>query len=156
MTQSDRPHSGVRQTTQESATILIVDDDPSTRLTLAAILALEDYRIVFAADAAEVRERLARIDPDVIVCDLVMDAMSGDQFCRWLQAHERWHLVPVIGVTAFDNQIVRADLLRAGADCVLLKPCNAQELRAHVHAALRTRRKYERLAAQGALDLVGT
>lgn len=139
---------------KQQSTVLIVDDDPTARLTLAAFLAPEEYRIVFAADAAEVRERLGRIDPDVIVCDLVMEDMSGDQFFRWLQAHERWHLVPIVGVTALDNEIVRADLLRAGADSVLVKPCNALELRAHVHAAIRTRRKYQRLAGSVAVDLV--
>ncbi len=133
---------------QGSATVLIVDDDPTARLTLVAILAPDEYRIVFASDAAEVRQRLARIKPDVIVCDLVMEVMSGDQFFRWLQSSGRWHFVPIIGVTGFANDVVRADLLRAGADSVLVKPCNPRELRAHVHAALRTRQKYRRLAAR--------
>lgn len=154
MTRHDH-ETGAEPVPQQSSTVLIVDDDPTARLTLAAILARDDYSIVFAADAAEVCQRLARIDPDVIVCDLVMEDMNGDQFFRWLQAHERWHLVPIVGVTAFDNEIVRADLLRAGADSVLVKPCDAQELRAHVHAALRTRRKYERLAARSAVDVIG-
>lgn len=138
-------HSARPETTQDPPTVLIVDDDPTARLTLAAVLSPDGYRIVFAADAVEVRQRLARINPDVIVCDLVMDQMSGDQFFRWLQAHERWRLVPIVGVTGLDNHVVRADLLHAGADSVLVKPCNAQELRAHVGAALRTRRKYAQL-----------
>jgi DNA-binding response OmpR family regulator len=124
-------------------TILIVDDDPAARLALAAGLSQDGYRIVFASDAAEVQQRLARVDPDVIVCDLVMEEMRGDHFIRWLQAHERWRLVPIIGVTGFDNQEVRANLLHAGADSVLVKPCRPSELRAHVRAALRTRHKYE-------------
>jgi DNA-binding response OmpR family regulator len=45
--------------------------------------------------------------------------------------------------------VVRADLLLAGADTVLVKPCSGPELRAHVKAALRTRRKYEKLAVGG-------
>lgn len=130
----------------ERPTVLIVDDDPTARLTLAAIIAPDEYHISFATDAAGARERLAHIDPDVIICDLVMGEMSGDEFFRWLQANERWNLVPVIAVTRLDNHIVRADLLLAGADSVLVKPCNGTELRAQVHAALRTRRKYERLA----------
>lgn len=130
---------------QDPPTVLIVDDDPTARLTLAAVLSPDGYRIVFASDAVEVRQRLGRINPDVILCDLVMEEMSGDQFFRWLQAHERWRLVPIVGVTGFDNHVVRADLLHAGADSVLVKPCNAPELRAHVRAALRTRRKYAQL-----------
>lgn len=133
------------------ATVLIVDDDPTARLALAAMLGPEDYHIVFAADAGEVRGRLSRIDPDVIVCDLVMAEMCGDEFLRWLQAHERWHLVPAIAVTRIDNPVVRADLLLAGADSVIVKPCNPAELRAQVRAALRTRRKYERITVRDAL-----
>lgn len=128
--------------------VLIVDDDPTARLALAAMLAPDDYRIAFATDAADVRSRLVRIDPDVILCDLVMQKMCGDELIRWLQSHERWNLVPVVVVTRIDSTVVRADLLLAGADTVLVKPCNGLELRAQVKAALRTRRKYRLLAAQ--------
>jgi DNA-binding response OmpR family regulator len=130
------------------STVLIVDDDPTARLALAAMLAPDGHHIAFASDAAEVRTRLARINPDVILCDLVMADMCGDEFIRWLQTHERWSLVPVVAVTRIDNPVVRVDLLLTGADIVLVKPCGGSELRAQVQAALRTRHKYQRLAAQ--------
>ena len=126
--------------------VLIVDDDPTARLALAAMMEPDDYRVVFATDAAEARTRLALVDPDVILCDLIMGEMCGDEFIRWLQLHERWSLVPIIAVTRIDSPVVRADLLLAGADAVLVKPCRGPELRAHVKAALRTRRRYEQLA----------
>jgi DNA-binding response OmpR family regulator len=129
-------------------TVLIIDDDPTARLALAAMMAPDGYHIAFATDAAEVRSRLPLINPDVILCDLVMADMCGDEFIRWLQSQERWSLVPVVAVTRIDNAVVRADLLLSGADIVLVKPCAGPELRAHVKAALRTRHKYARLAAQ--------
>ena len=125
--------------------VLIVDDDATSRLALAAMIAPDEYHIVFATDAAELRRRLESIHPDVIVCDLVMEGMNGDEFIRWLQGHDLWRLVPVVGVTRLDNHIVRTDLMLAGADSVLSKPCNGAELRAHVRAALRTREKYKEL-----------
>lgn len=131
---------------EQLPTVLIVDDDPTARLALAAMISPEDYRIAFATDAAELRARLELVEPDVILCDLIMKEMCGDEFIRWIQSHDRWHLVPIIAITRLDNPVVRADLLLAGADAVLVKPCNGPELRAHVAAALRTRRKYERLA----------
>lgn len=131
-------------------TIYIVDDDPAARLALAAIIAPLECRVVFGSDAADARDRLCRINPDVIICDLVMQKMCGDEFFRWLQGHERWRLVPVIGVTRFNEHVVKAELLRAGADSILVKPCNASELRAQVQAALRTRRKYVELAGRWA------
>ena len=142
-TQSNRDESR-----GEKPTVLIVDDDPTARLALAAMMAPDDYHVAFATDGSEVRARLALIDPDVILCDLIMEEMCGDEFIRWLQAHDRWHLVPIIAVTRIDSPVVRADLLLAGADTVLVKPCNGPELRAHIKAALRTRRKYENLAVR--------
>jgi len=130
-------------------TVLIVEDDATARLALAAMIRPDRLRIVFASSASEVMGRLARIDPDVIVCDVVMDGMCGDEFFRWLKAHPQWHLVPVVAVTQLDSPVVRAHLLEAGADSVLCKPCDARELRAHVHAALRTANKYAQIALQG-------
>jgi DNA-binding response OmpR family regulator len=130
---------------EPQATVLIVDDDATARLALAAIIAPDDHHVTFATNAADLRSRLPLIDPDVIICDLVMEGMSGDALFRWMQADARWCLVPIIGVTRMDSPVVRADLLHAGADAVLVKPCSAPELRAHVQAALRTRRKYVRL-----------
>jgi DNA-binding response OmpR family regulator len=127
--------------------VLIVDDDATARLAMAAMLAPDDYSLTFASDAADVRGRLDQIDPDVIICDLVMRDMCGDELFRWLQEDQRWSLVPVICVTRLDNSTLRADLLHSGADCVLVKPCNGAELRAQVSAALRTRRKFLRLVA---------
>lgn len=123
-------------------TIMIVDDDATARLAMAAMIGPDDHDLVFATDAADARARMSRIDPDVIICDLVMKEMCGDELFRWLQADPRWSLVPVICVTRLDNPVVRTDLLRAGADVVLVKPCNGAELRAQVEAALRTRRKF--------------
>jgi len=136
---------------QPAATILIIDDDPTARLALAAIIAQENYRLMFAASATEVCEHLDDIDPDVILCDRVMEDMSGDEFLRWLKSHPRWDLIPSIGVTGLDSPSARTELLHAGADSVLAKPCNGQELRAHIRAALRTRRKYEQLAMKQCL-----
>jgi CheY-like chemotaxis protein len=126
-----------------SPLVLIIDDDATARLALAAMLG-DGHRFVFATSATEVCQRLAHIDPDAIVCDLMMDEMRGDEFFRWLKSDERWQRVPVIAVTRLDNPIVRADLLEAGADVVLSKSTSPRELRAYVAAALRTRRIYAR------------
>lgn len=125
--------------------VLIIDDDATARLALAAMLG-DQHRIVFATSAAEVRSRLCDIDPDVIVCDLMMDDMRGDEFFRWLKSDEQWQRMPVIAVTRLDSAIVRADLLDAGADIVLSKTIAPRELRAYVSAALRTRRIHARVA----------
>lgn len=130
-----------------SGAILIIDDDPTARLALVAMLGSDGHRITLATSAAEVCRRISDIDPDVILCDLMMDDMRGDELFRWLKSHEKWRLVPVIAVTRLDHFIVRADLLDAGADIVLPKSIAPRELRAYVAAALRTRRMHVRVAA---------
>lgn len=94
----------------------------------------------FSTSASDARSRLSKLDPDVIICDLMMEDLRGDEFVRWLKDHERWKLVPVIAVTQLDDSLVRVDLLDAGAHAVLAKSAARRELRAHVAAALRTRR----------------
>jgi DNA-binding response OmpR family regulator len=127
-----------------SPQVLIIDDDATARLALAAMLGTDGYRIVFATSASEVCNRLRDIDPDVILCDVMMDDMRGDEFFRWLKSDEKWQRVPVIAVTRLDSAIVRADLLDSGADIVLSKNIAPRELRAYVAAALRTRRMHAR------------
>ena len=109
----------------------------------------DEYRVILDTGVAQARERLASIEPDVIVCDFLMEGVSGDEFFRWLKADRRWRYVPIIAVTRLDNPQVRADLLNAGADAVAAKPINAPELRAMVYAAARTRRQYQNLMREG-------
>jgi len=127
--------------------VLIIDDDATARLALAAMLGSDGHRIAFATSASEVCNRLCDIEPDVIICDLMMDEMRGDEFFRWLKSSDKWQRVPVIAVTRLDSPIVRADLLDSGADIVLSKNVAPRELRAYVAASLRTRRMYASMAA---------
>lgn len=119
--------------------VLIIDDDAASRLALAAAVREGGYALFFSTGAAEVRRRLDYIDPDVIICDVMMDDLRGDEFIRWLREHNKGRFVPVIAVTQLDNPLVRVDLLDSGADAVLAKSAVRRELRAYVAAALRTR-----------------
>jgi len=123
-------------------TVLIVDDDATARLALAASAHAEGYHISFACSGTDAQERMDDIGPDVVVCDLMMETVRGDDLCRWMKAHPKWRLVPIVAVTELDNSILRADLLAAGADSVLAKKNVARELGAHVMAALRVRETY--------------
>ena len=127
---------------QEPATVLIVDDDVTIQLTFSALLWQEGYRIVVAASADEARARLDQIQPDVILCDLLMTGTNGDEFWSWLKEHASWRFVPVIAITRIDHPVAVAGMLEAGADAVVVKPVSGSDLRARVAAALRTRRHY--------------
>lgn len=127
-------------------TLLIIEDDPTARLALACMVADSRCQVVLASSAEEAMECLPLVDPDLILCDYVLDGMNGREFCQEMKSSARWRYVPVIVVTAMDAQSIVADLLRSGADDVLAKPVRAGELRARVMAALRTRRQYLDLA----------
>lgn len=129
-----------------SPVVLIVDDDSAARLALCALLWSEGYRIAFATSADDARERLPELQPDVILCDLIMQGTNGDEFCSWLKSHGTWRYVPVITVTSINNTVATAAMLEAGADDVIVKPVKARELQARVAAALRTRDRYLDLA----------
>jgi DNA-binding response OmpR family regulator len=135
-------------------TVLIVDDDSAARLALCGLLWSEGYRIAFATSADDARERLPEIQPDVILCDLIMQGTNGDQFCSWLKSHGTWRYVPVIAVTCVNNTVATAGMLEAGADDVIIKPVKARELQARVGAALRTRNRYLDLARGAARAVV--
>jgi DNA-binding response OmpR family regulator len=126
----------------EPGTVLIVDDDVTIQMTFSALLWQEGYRIVVANSADEARARLDEIQPDVILCDLVMTGTNGDEFCSWLKEHQSWRFVPVIAITRIDHPVALAGMLEAGADVVVTKPVSGSDLRARVAAALRTRRRY--------------
>jgi DNA-binding response OmpR family regulator len=145
-------------------TLLIVEDDPTTRLALACMVTEGDDQVILAESAEDALDKLDLIDPDVILCDYLLEGMTGQQFCRQLRASERWRSVPLLMVTRLDVPSVVEDLLRSGANDVLVKPVRGEDLRERVRASLRScnhaagvaaRTGYGRTlpAASGRLDL---
>ncbi|MEJ0040535.1 MAG: response regulator [Gammaproteobacteria bacterium] len=126
-------------------TLLIIEDDATTRLALACMVADDRFQIVLATSAEDALERLPAIDPDLILCDFMLEGMNGRELCQGLKSSPRWRYVPIIVVTRMDAIAVVTDLLKSGADDVLIKPVRGAELRARVIAALRTRMHYLQL-----------
>ncbi|MGB7214915.1 MAG: response regulator [Gammaproteobacteria bacterium] len=131
-----------REQVSEKSRVLIVDDDATARLALAAMLRGDNLDVMFACDGWDARSRMDAISPDVVVCDFVMDQMRGDELSSWMKTHEKWRLVPFIAVTQLENPILFADLLDAGADSVVAKEKAPRMLKAQVNAALRMRRHF--------------
>jgi two-component system sensor histidine kinase/response regulator len=132
---------------EHKSTILIVDDDPTARRMLQALLFREGYDLALAANGPEALARLDELAPDAILLDVMMPGMDGFQVCRRLKADERWRHIPIILVTALAT---KADLVRgldAGADEFLSKPVNDLELRARVRSMLRVKKQYDELEA---------
>ncbi|MFA6286326.1 MAG: response regulator [Opitutaceae bacterium] len=135
-----------------SSTILVVDDIAANRETLRELLDPENCRLVEAADGKTALRMAAESPPDLVLLDVMMPGMDGFEVCRKLRADTRLAEVPVIMVTALDDQASRLAGLEAGADDFVTKPFNRFELRARVRTITRLNR-YRRLhEAQAALQ----
>jgi diguanylate cyclase len=127
--------------------ILIVDDEPSARDTVEALLLKEEYQLDFANDGYEALKIAESVQPDLILLDVMMPGMNGFEVCRRIRATPTLAEVPIIMVTALDD---RASLLlgiEAGADDFLSKPIDRQELRLRVRTIIRLNR-YRTLVKQ--------
>jgi two-component system response regulator MprA len=115
--------------------ILVVDDEPAVRESLASSLAFEEYEVVTAADGLAALDELDRARPDLAILDVLMPRMDGLTTCRRLRA--RGDTLPVLMLTARDTVGDRVTGLDAGADDYLVKPFELDELLARVRALLR-------------------
>ncbi len=121
-----------------AATLLVVDDDLRIRSLLATNLGSRGYRVITAANAAEMRRVLAREAVDIVILDIMMPGEDGLSACRRLEQEGG---PPVILLSALGEETDRIAGLDSGADRYLPKPCSSQEVLAHVRAILRKQRK---------------
>jgi len=112
------------------ATVLIVDDHADLREMLAVLLEAEGFEIRLAGNGAEALRMLRDVRPSVILLDLMMPVMSGDEFRRRQLADPDYASVPVIFLTAAHDGRSRAERLRA--DRYFQKPVDFEGLIAAV------------------------
>jgi two-component system, cell cycle response regulator len=130
-------------------TILIVDDEPLGRETVAALLQSQGYQLRFATSGPEALAQASACPPDLILLDVMLPGMDGFEVCRRLRADPHLGDVPVILLTALDDRDSRLQGIEAGADDFVSKPFDRVELRARVHTITRLNR-YRRLLAERA------
>lgn len=117
--------------------ILVVDDEPFNVDLVEAILGPLGYQIFKAYDGGEALTLVYKEKPDLILLDLMMPKVNGYHVLRWLKGHRRLRLIPIIILTAFADEKVKA--FEAGADDFIAKPIDRFELIARVRAHLRMR-----------------
>ncbi len=118
------------------ARILIVDDSPTIRKVVRAILERRDYETLAAGDGQEALATLAWRNVDLILLDFVMPRMNGYQFCRELRASEKLKELPVILMSAKADKIRGQFVQQTGAIDAITKPFDARGLVAVVEGAL--------------------
>ena len=115
-------------------TILVVDDEPTLRETLAEALESEGHRVVTAADGREALLRFRAERPDLVLLDLMLPELSGIEVCRIIRAESG---VPIIMLTAKDAELDKVVGLELGADDYVTKPFSLRELTARIRAIFR-------------------
>ncbi len=115
--------------------VLVVDDDARLRRFVGDTLDLAGFDVCLAGDGEAVAGLVAERRPDLVVLDLVLPGLSGLEVLRRLRATRR--TLPVIMLTARDDEDDKVQALQDGADDYLVKPFSARELVARAHAVLR-------------------
>jgi DNA-binding response OmpR family regulator len=117
-----------------STTILVADDEDSIVQLAKLYLSKEGYRVLTARDGQEALEAARRQKPDLLVLDLMMPRVDGWEVARRLRKDST---IPIIMLTARDDDVDKIVGLELGADDYLTKPFNPRELIARVKAVLR-------------------
>lgn len=116
--------------------ILIVDDKPVIAKVVS--LHLKDYDCVYHSSPLQSIAWLANNDlPDLIVTDLRMPEMTGQEFLKYLKSNEFYKNIPVIILSSEDSTSDRIRLLEEGAVDYIVKPFNPLELKSRIKNALR-------------------
>jgi DNA-binding response OmpR family regulator len=128
---------------EQSARILLVDDEQSVQTLLTYPLRKEGYDVVSAEDGREALDRFSEQEFDLVVLDVMMPRLDGIEVCRRLRARSQ---VPIIMLTARDDEVDKVIGLEMGADDYITKPFSVREFRSRVRAVLR---RSEMIGAKG-------
>jgi signal transduction histidine kinase len=120
-------------------TILVVDDDPMFRRSLATRLASADLDVLFAENGTQGLALLRETSVDIVLLDVMLPDMDGFQFCQTMRRDHLESYIPVIMITALSDQQTLVRSLEAGADDFVNKWVSSGELRARISAKLRIR-----------------
>ncbi|MDR1427822.1 MAG: response regulator transcription factor [Bifidobacteriaceae bacterium] len=130
MTEHNQPSAGALG----SSLILVVEDEPTIATNVARRLAAEGARTEVVFNGLDAVDRAARIHPDLVVLDVMLPGIDGLEVCRRIQADRP---VPVLMLTARDDETDKLVGLGVGADDYMTKPFSMRELVARINALLR-------------------
>lgn len=121
------------------AKILLVDDEPDMTRVIGKSLEVSGYEVIIAGDGAECISKAQCEQPDVILLDNVMPNMDGLTALEKLRSSRRTEDIPVIIVTALDDEDSIARALNGGADSYVVKPFDYDMLLVRIAMALESR-----------------
>src|SRR6187549_3168336 len=136
----------------DSSTILLVDDEDAVQKLLAYPLERDGFRVVQARDGEEALARFSEQRFDLVVLDLMLPKLDGLEVCKRLRATSS---VPIIMLTARDDELDKVIGLELGADDYITKPFSIREFRSRVRALLRRAKATPVVAADERIESAG-
>ena len=146
-------HRGIKQE-ETNAMVLVVDDDRSTRSTLRYTLLRDGFRVEEAENGAQALLLLKRLQPDVILMDAVMPVMDGFTACARLQEQPSAHDIPVLMITALEDNLSVERAFTAGASDYITKPIHFAVLSQRVRRIVDASRAEKRVRHLAYNDLL--
>lgn len=119
--------------------ILIADDNHQNCELLDAYLADEGYQIEMVYDGQQTLDAVARLQPDLVLLDIMMPKVSGYEVCQRLKSNEETRNIPIVMITALAEMGDIEKAVNAGANDFLTKPVNKLELTTRVKTLLQNR-----------------
>jgi sigma-B regulation protein RsbU (phosphoserine phosphatase) len=117
--------------------VLVVDDEAPIRDILSFYLKRAGFRVLLAENGRMALEEMAKLQPDLILSDLRMPEMAGDELCQIVKGDARTRDIFFVLVSAMDGLASKIGGLNLGADDMISKPFHAQEVMAKVESAFR-------------------
>jgi len=133
----DQPEAGEGDVRQTS--VLVVDDHAGTRAYLRFALR-KHHRILEASDGREALDIVRAEKPDLIISDIMMPVMDGNELCRAVKSDEELSHIPIFLVTANSIRALKTESLESGADDFLVKPFDVKEAVIRINNEIRMRR----------------
>jgi len=126
----------------KASRVLVVDDEPSVRVGLERVLSKEGLQVALASSGEEALVAIKSQHPDVMILDLNMPGLSGNDLCERVRADPKASAIAILILTGEKAEGLPALCLNGGADDYLAKPFDLKELVARVRALLRRPRLY--------------
>src|SRR5579859_7296426 len=133
--------------------VLVADDDPKIRKLLAVNLLKRNYAVQEASDGEQAVACIELEVPDLAILDLVMPGLSGNEVCIWIREHG--FMMPILVLSAHDEEDLKVKALDAGADDYITKPFKTEEFLARMRAVLRRAGTSELSTTEGKVSIEG-
>jgi len=117
--------------------VLLIEDDPSAVRLVSYTLEQEGYEVLTAMNGLEGLNKVREEAPDLLVLDVMLPGLDGFEVCRRLRADEKTAGLPVLMLSAKEQEIDKTTGIKVGADDYLAKPADPSEIVARVESLLR-------------------